>query len=266
MAMKIPIYQIDAFTDKLFAGNPATVVPIDQWLEDDLLQKIATENNQTETAFFLCKDGEYHIRWFTPVTEVDLCGHATLAAAFVLFNCMGLGSNEVVFNSRSGPLRVVQRNDVLFLDFPSDHLESISIPKELKKAFNISPVKALKGKTDYLLIYKKEDDIMNLQPDIKRISEIDCRGVIVSSPGTRADFVSRFFAPKAGISEDSVTGSTHTTLTPYWAIELRQEQLLAQQLSRRGGTLTCEFKGERIIIGGKATLYMAGYIYYDELI
>lgn len=261
--MNIPIYQIDAFANQPFTGNPAAVCLLEEWLDDGLLQQIAAENNVAETAFIIQNEEGYHIRWFTPTVEVDLCGHATLAAAFVLFNYLDISSQLVSFHSRSGVLKVEKKNDVLFLDFPADQLHEAEAPSTLLAAFNFPPQKVMKGKTDYLLIYPKEEDIRMLKPNLERIAETDCRGVIVSARGEHSDFVSRFFAPQTGIDEDPVTGSAHTTLAPYWSGELQQNRLVARQLSPRGGELSCEYLGDRVKIGGKACFFMKGSIYIE---
>ena len=260
--MKLKIYQIDAFTNQVFSGNPAAVCPLDNWIEDDILQKIANENNLAETAFYVKKDGYYEIRWFTPTVEVDLCGHATLAAAFVLFNFENHLNNEINFIShRSGKLDVMRNESLLSLNFPTDNFESINISNEILDSFNLAPIEAYKGKTDYLLIYQNEEQIRNLIPFLDKIETLKVRGVIVSAKGKTVDFVSRFFAPQSGINEDSVTGSAHTTLTPYWSKKLEKQELSAIQLSKREGHLKCKFLEDRVEISGEAKLYLTGEIY-----
>jgi PhzF family phenazine biosynthesis protein len=262
--MKLKIYQIDAFADKVFSGNPAAVCPLNQWISDDLLQKIAMENNLAETAFYLKQDEQYQIRWFTPTVEVDLCGHATLAAAFVLFNLENHSGDVINFYShRSGLLSVTKQGDFLTLNFPADVYEKIELSDELNDCFNIKPQSAFKGKTDYLLIFNEEEEIQNLIPEYDNISKLTARGVIVTAKGTNVDFVSRFFGPKVGINEDPVTGSAHTTLTPFWARELNKNVMSAIQLSERRGYLQCEYLKERVEISGQGKLYLKGDIYLD---
>jgi len=260
--MKQKIYQVDAFTDKVFSGNPAAVCPLKEWLSDDLLQNIAMENNLAETAFYVKQGNEYQIRWFTPTVEVDLCGHATLAAAFVLFNYENHSVNEIHFNSpRSGKLTVMKQGDYLTLNFPTDLFEHIDLFSELSKGFNLQPIEALKGKTDYVLVYENEHQIKNIIPNFEIIAKLNGRGVIVTAVGDEVDFVSRFFAPQSGINEDPVTGSAHTTLTPYWARKLNKNELTAIQLSERKGYLKCKYLNDRVEISGKGMLYLIGEIY-----
>ncbi len=260
--MKQKIYQVDAFTDKIFGGNPAAVCPLNKWLSDDLLQKIAMENNLAETAFYVKKENEYQIRWFTPTVEVDLCGHATLAAAFVLFNYENHASNEIDFHSsRSGALKVSKQGDYLTLNFPTDVYEAIDLFPELTAGFDLQAIEALKGKTDYVLVFENENQIKNIKIDLEKISKLKGRGIIITSKGEQVDFVSRFFAPQSGINEDPVTGSAHTTLTPYWAKKLNKNELTAIQLSERKGFLKCKYLNERVEISGKAVLYLVGEIY-----
>lgn len=259
--MKLKIYQVDAFTDSVFSGNPAAVCPLDTWLPDSLLQNIGLENNLSETAFYVKQGNEYLIRWFTPTVEVDLCGHATLATAHVLFNHERHTSNEIVFHSyRSGILKVIRNKNLLTLDFPTDVIQKIEWPKEMNAAFNFSPKEAYKGKTDYMLVFENEEQIRNIQPNYPVIVTWRVRGVIVTAPGKRSDFVSRFFGPQSGVNEDPVTGSAHTTLTPYWAEKLGKTQLSAIQLSDRTGYLTCEHLGNRVHISGEAKTYLIGEI------
>jgi PhzF family phenazine biosynthesis protein len=258
---KIKIYQIDAFTDKVFGGNPAAVCVLEQWLEADKMQHIAAENNLAETAFVVAKENDYEIRWFTPTTEVDLCGHATLAAAYVLFKYYDYPSNKInLFSPRSGALAVSKQGDELTLDFPIDTYSQIEIPQVLIEATGKKPLEAYRGKTDFVLIYPTQDDIENMCPDLRLIESVGGRGVIVSAPGKDVDFVSRFFAPQVGISEDPVTGSAHTTLTPIWNQKLGKTKLTAMQLSKRVGNLTCELIGNRVNITGKAVTYLIGEI------
>lgn len=260
--MKQKIFQIDAFTDKIFSGNPAAVCPLTEWFSDELLQKIAMENNLAETAFYVKQDHEYQIRWFTPKVEVDLCGHATLAAAYVLFCHENHAENLVNFYSgRSGKLSVTKKDNILTLNFPADVYNTTQLSNALTEAFDIAPIFALKGKTDYVLVFPNETDVRNVKPDFTKIAKLDARGVIVTAKGDTVDFVSRFFAPQSGIDEDPVTGSAHTTLAPYWAKELNKTRLSAIQLSERRGYLQCEVLGDRVEISGQARLYLAGEIY-----
>lgn len=262
--MKLRLYQVDAFTDKLFGGNPAAVCPLSEWLNDDLLQKIAMENNLAETAFYVRQNDRYEIRWFTPKVEVDLCGHATLAAAYVLFNCEGNSADTINFHSpRSGKLAVGRSSDWLTLDFPVDVFQSVPVSDEIARCFDQRPLEAFKGKTDYMLVYEKESDITDIHPQFDAIAALEARGVIVTSRGKNVDFVSRFFAPQCGINEDPVTGSAHTTLTPYWSEKLNKTELTALQLSGRVGYLQCRFLGERVEISGQGKLYLVGEICVD---
>ena len=259
--MKQKIYQVDAFTDRLFQGNPAAVCPLEEWLSADTMQKMAMENNLSETAFYVKEGDKFRIRWFTPTVEVDLCGHATLATGFVLFNHESHHGNSISFiTERSGMLKVTRDNDLLTLDFPADKIEKIEIGTEISAGINISPEAAFKGKSDYLLLYSSEDEIINIIPDFDKISLMDCRGVIVTAPGNDVDFVSRFFGPQSGVNEDPVTGSAHTTLTPFWSERLAKTDLTAMQLSKRRGYLQCRLMGERVAISGKCKLYMTGYL------
>ena len=260
--MELHIYHVDTFTENIFSGNPAAVCPLKgQWPEDSLMQKIAGENNLSETAFFLEQNGKYTIRWFTPVVEVDLCGHATLASAYVLFHHENFKGDCVQFESRSGTLSVKKENDFLTLDFPTDTLEKCPFTDELKAGFNLFPVEVYKGKTDYLFIYPDEDAIRHIRINISAVSRIEARGVIVSATGKNCDFVSRFFAPRCGINEDPVTGSAYTTLTPYWSRTLNKKEMSSIQLSERKGYLMCRDRGTRTEISGKACLYMKGKVF-----
>ena len=260
--MKLKIFQIDAFTSQVFSGNPAAVCILDNWLEASLMQKIAQENNLAETAFIVQKNTTYELRWFTPEIEVDLCGHATLAAAYVLFNYCGHLENTIHFYSqRSGELLVQKAaENYMVLDFPSDQIIAIQGNAEINKAIGLTPERTIKGKTDYLLIYNSQEEIEQIKPNFALLDKLDCRGVIVSAPGNDVDFVSRFFAPKCGIPEDPVTGSAHTTMTPYWSKVFGKTEMSAKQLSKRGGDLICEYLGERVRISGKAVPYLVGEI------
>jgi PhzF family phenazine biosynthesis protein len=261
--MKQNIYQVDAFTDEIFKGNPAAVCPLEAWLNDDLLQKIAMENNLSETAFYVKDGNDYLIRWFTPTVEVDLCGHATLAAAFILFNYENHAGNEIKFKTlRSGELTVTKDNDLLTLNFPVDIIKPVEFSKEIEDCFNIKPIQVFKGKTDYMLVFGFRKDIELLDPDLTQIKKLDCRGIIVTAPGDNVDFVSRFFGPQSGVDEDPVTGSAHTTLAPYWSKRLNKEHLSAIQLSARKGMLNCRISGNRVYISGNCRLYLTGEIFY----
>lgn len=258
--MKIRYFQIDAFADRLFSGNPAGVCPLEAWLPAETMQKIAMENNQAETAFYV-KTGEGHgIRWFTPAVEVDLCGHATLAAAFVLFHFDGFTGPEIKFDSRSGRLTVRRDGERLTLDFPADSLAPAALPEDLAAGLGARPVEVYKGKTDYLLVFGSQAEIERMAPDFGRLVKVPARGIIVTAPGTATDFASRFFAPQVGIDEDPVTGSAHTTLAPYWAGKLGKNDLTAVQLSRRRGYLRCRLSGDRVEISGTARAYLQGSI------
>lgn len=260
--MKQKIYQVDAFAEELFSGNPAAVCPLEDWPEDELLQKIAMENNLAETAYFVKSGDHFELRWFTPTTEVDLCGHATLASAYVLFHQLGYTEKTIRFQSRrSGPLTVTKEGDLLTLDFPADSITEVSITEALTRGLNLLPQQIFKGKSDYMFVYEKEEDIKQLIPDFAAIQTINARGIIVTSRGNTVDFVSRFFAPQCGVNEDPVTGSAHTTLTPFWSRVCNKKVLTAKQLSARGGFLQCEDRGERVAISGRCKLYLEGSIF-----
>ncbi|WP_266202527.1 PhzF family phenazine biosynthesis protein [Pontibacter kalidii] len=257
---RINLYQVDAFTEKVFGGNPAAVCVLDAWLPNQTMQQIAAENNLAETAFVVPKGEDYEITWFTPTVEVALCGHATLAAAYVLFTYTGYTSEVIRFHSRSsGLLTVTKQGDALTMDFPADVLEPAETPEALVTALGKAPQETYKGKTDYLLIYTSQADVEAFNPDIALINTVPARGIIVSAPGNEVDFVSRFFCPQVGIDEDPVTGSAHTTLTPYWSERLGKK-MTARQLSKRQGDLQCEFLGDRVMITGKAVTYLKGEI------
>ena len=259
--MNLTIYQVDAFTKEVFAGNPAAVCPLDEWLDAELMQKIALENNLSETAFFVKKDDVYEIRWFTPTFEIDLCGHATLASAFVIFECLNLEENLVKFHShKSGELSVEKQGDLLILDFPSRPPVACEMPKGLIEAIGKTPKEVFKSR-DYFLVYENEQEILDIQPNFAKLLEIPTHAVIVTAKGETSDFVSRFFAPEVGVFEDHVTGSSHCNLIPFWAEKLGKTELFARQISARGGELFCELNGDRVKIGGKAVLYLKGEIY-----
>ncbi|MGD0710994.1 MAG: PhzF family phenazine biosynthesis protein [Bacteroidales bacterium] len=258
--MKLKLYQVDAFAEKLFMGNPAGECPLDKWLSDEVMQKIAMENNLSETGFFVKEGDAYHIRWFTPAVEVDLCGHATLAAAHVIFEYRKHDSKVIHFTSRSGDLFVRKENDLLVLDFPADKIERTEIPATLIKALGIAPKEAYKGGSDYLLVYESQEQVEKINPNFKILAQTGSRGFIVTARGNDCDFVSRFFAPGVGVDEDPVTGSAHTTLTPYWYKVLGKNEMTAMQLSKRKGHLKCKYLGERVEIAGKAKTYLIGEI------
>ncbi len=260
--MTLNIYQVDAFSSELFSGNPAAVVILNKWLDEQTMQKIAMENNLAETAFITPCGPDLEIRWFTPTTEVELCGHATLAAAHVLFNHEDLEGEEVTFQSNSGTLRVSKSDSYLTLDFPMDEYKPVAELPELMQVDSKHWVKGVfKGKTDLMFILSNERQVADFVPNLEIIKKLDCRGVIITAPGEKVDFVSRFFAPQSGIPEDPVTGSAHTTLTPYWAKQFKKNSLTAAQLSPRGGLLNCEIKGQRVYIGGQCKTYMKGNLY-----
>lgn len=257
--MRIKLFQVDAFTDRVFGGNPAAVCILDEWLDDELMQNIAAENNLSETAFAIKLDGGYKIRWFTPNSEVDLCGHATLASAHVLFEHYHFPGDKIIFQSmKKGKLAVMRAGRLLTLDFPADPPEKIDHHRKLIDAIGKPAVESYRGSSDYLLIYDLQRDIEDISPNFTFLAEVDLRGIIVAAPGNDTDFVSRFFAPKLGINEDPVTGSAHTTLTPYWSVRLGKKVLTARQLSKRRGDLQCKLFGSRVHITGKAVTYLAG--------
>ena len=256
--MKLRYFEVDAFASKPFHGNPAGVCPLANWLPDATMQNIAAENNLSETAFFVPRGGDYELRWFTPTIEIDLCGHATLTSAFILFSELGFRGDTVRFHSRSGILSVTRKDGVLTLDFPSRPPGPCAVPQALIQGLGSKPVEVLKAR-DYFAIFATEDDVRSFQPDFAALATLDAR-VIVTAPGSDCDFVSRFFAPTAGVPEDPVTGSAHCTLIPYWSQRFRKTRLYARQISKRGGELFCCDAGERVLIGGKAVLYLKGEI------
>ena len=259
--MSLPVYYVDAFTSKLFSGNPAAVIFSD--LNDsDLMQKIAAENNLSETAFIRKKDDIYFIRWFAPSCEIDLCGHATIASAFVYFNFIDKVATSFFVDSREhGRLEVKRDDDSYILNFPADNLTAFNNLSRIEAAIGEHPVEIYEGRDDLLVILESEKLVKNLSPDFSIIKSINKRGLIVSAQGKECDFVSRCFYPATGVNEDPVTGSAHTSLTPYWSQRLGKIKLEAKQLSMRGGLLSCELKGSRVLIGGNATLYMKGEIF-----
>ena len=261
--MKIKMYQVDAFSEKLFSGNPAAVCLLDKWLRDDIMQNIAAENNLAETAFILKSGKTFEIRWFTPTVEVDLCGHATLASAHVLFEHEDFPGETIEFSSKSGKLEVQKRKDLLIMNFPSDPPEEVYVPDVLIEGVGQVPESSHRGTSDYMLVYKSEKQIRKLKPDFQKILKVGMRGVIVTAPGEKYDFVSRFFAPQSGIDEDPVTGSAHTTLIPFWSDRLKKKELVARQLSKRRGILYLKDLGSRVEIGGHAVTFFIGKIIVD---
>ena len=258
--MKIPYYQIDAFTSSVFLGNPAGVCLLDEWLEDGILKSIAAENNLSETAFCVKNGDDYDLRWFTPTVEVDLCGHATLAAAFALFKDVIPSKDRISFHSKSGLLTVTRRDDLLVMDFPSRPAKLGPTPNHLIEALGAVPGETLFSVRDCMAVFDSEEQVRQLQPEMQLLCKLDNTGIIITAPGTQSDFVSRFFAPREGIPEDPVTGSAHCTLVPYWAERLKKSTLHALQISKRGGELFCENQGDRVQIAGKAALYLQGTI------
>ena len=257
----LPIYQVDAFTTSVFGGNPAAVCPLQEWLPDHTMQKLAAENNLSETAFFVKEGQEYNIRWFTPEFEIDLCGHATLASAYVIFHHSDHASDVIRFNCKSGLLEVHKLEDgKIQLDFPSRMPQPLEAPDALLKGLSIPPAKVLKAR-DFFVVYDDEKYVRQVVPDYNFLNKLDVVGVIVTAPGREADFVSRFFVPNSVIGEDPVTGSAHCSLIPYWAKELEKDTLYARQVSAREGQLHCENKGDRVTMAGHAVLYMKGEYY-----
>lgn len=259
-AMRIPIYQIDAFADHLFGGNPAAVCPLERWLPDEVMQKIAAENNLAETAFFVPAGDGYQLRWFTPSVEVSLCGHATLASAWVIAHLLKPGTHAIRFDSKSGPLHVTLDGELIRLDFPADPPRPVTPPSGLEQALGLKPQEVLASRIKYLLVLATANQVRQVTPDMPALMKLHQSGVIVSAPGEDCDFVSRFFAPRLGVPEDPVTGSAHCVLVPYWAGRLGKTALHARQLSARGGELFCEARGERVWMAGKAVKYLEGFI------
>ncbi len=259
--MKIPIYQVDAFANQLFSGNPAAVCPIKKDISENLLQSIAYENNLSETAFIDLSKEPFNIRWFTPTTEVDLCGHATIASAKVLFEYYLEDTvNEITFDSNSGLLKAFKRDNLIYLDFPSDSYSEVIEKAFVEDLLGFVPNVLFKGSDDFLAVFDNENIIKNLKPNFLKISQINSRGLIASAPGDQVDFTSRCFYPQFGVNEDPVTGSAHTLMIPYWSKILGKDEMVARQLSKRGGILYCEHKEERVLIGGKTAIYMSGEI------
>ena len=262
--MRIKQYQVDAFANRIFEGNPAAVCPLDAWLDDGLLQSIAAENNLAETAFFVPPENghsSFGLRWFTPVAEVDLCGHATLAAAHIIFDVLGHKGPVAAFETRSGQLLVERKGGgLLAMDFPAAAPAPCDPPPALAQALGLSPDQVLAG-YDYISVFEDEDSVRSISPDLGALAKLDLRAVAVTAPGRDHDFVSRVFAPKLGIPEDPVTGSAHCELAPYWAARFGRNVLRARQVSRRGGDVLCELRGDRVILSGRAATFMEADIF-----
>lgn len=259
--MTIPIYQVDAFTENLFGGNPAAICPLDEWLPAPQMQKIAAENNLAETAFFIPVGNDFELRWFTPELEIDLCGHATLATAHVLFTILGYEREVIHFHTlKAGTLSVHRNGDKYMMDFPSRLPEATETPDGMLEAMGRKPVEVLRSR-DYFLVYETEAEVLSLEPDFFALGKIDSIGIIATAPGDNCDFVSRFFAPSAGINEDPVTGSAHCNLIPYWANRLGKENMHAFQVSERRGELWCQLKGDRVLMSGRAVTYLKGEVF-----
>lgn len=259
--MKYNIYQVDAFAEKVFQGNPAAIMPLEEWLEDKLMQEIAMENNLSETAFFVKTDAGYHIRWFTPEFEIDLCGHATLASAYIIKNFVEPHLAEINFTTqKAGALRAMAKDGFYTLDFPSRMPQPCKTPGQLFKSLGITTAVEVLKSRDYFVVLPNEDAVKNADPDFTLIKELDSVGVIITAKGQSADVVSRCFYPGAGIPEDPVTGSAHCNIVPYWTEKLGKTKLFCKQLSQRGGDLHCELEGDRVLMSGKCILYLEGEI------
>jgi PhzF family phenazine biosynthesis protein len=257
--MRLPLYQVDAFSGRVFAGNPAAVCPLQDWLPEHTMQSIAAENNLAETAFFVRRNGHFELRWFTPACEVDLCGHATLASAYVLFRVLNEPGAALRFQTKSGLLEVRREGELLVLNFPARPPQAATANPGLVEALGGSPLEVLSAR-DYLVRYGSEEEVLALAPDFAAVARTAPFGAIVTAPGKDVDFVSRFFAPAKGVPEDPVTGSAHCTLIPYWAAQLGKNELRARQVSKRTGELLCRMLGDRVEMAGRATLYLTGEI------
>jgi len=257
--MKIKLYQVDAFASKAFEGNQAAICPLDEWLDETIMQNIAMENNLSETAFFVKNADIYDIRWFTPTKEVNLCGHATLASAHVIFNFLNETNDTITFNSKSGHLYVSKEEQIITMSFPQEPATLCDVPQAILKAFSKEPIKVLKS-VDYIVVFDDYEDLTKLTPNLEALKKLDLRGVCITSKSKEYDFTSRFFAPNYGIDEDSVTGSAYTQLTPYWADKLQKNTLNSKQVSPRGGKLQCTLKDGRVFISGKAVSFLRGEI------
>jgi PhzF family phenazine biosynthesis protein len=260
--MKLTLYHINAFTDKLFSGNMAAIIPLQEWLPDEILANIAAENNVPQTAFYIPSETGYHLRWFTPFEEMDLCGHATIGAAMIISKVENNTSEYIAFSTKSGIINVKCTENWYTLDFPIDQFQLAIPPPGLTESLRANEVlETYKGKNDYMVVLGSEAEVVNLEFDLFAFSTVPTRGIIITAPGDEVDFVSRFFAPQLGFGEDHVTGSSFTTLIPYWAEQLNKTQLVAKQLSKRGGDVRCELKSDRALIGGEAIIYMTGEIH-----
>jgi PhzF family phenazine biosynthesis protein len=257
--MELKMYQVDAFTDNVFGGNPAAVCPLESWLSDDVMLLIASENNLAETAFFVKEGAAFRLRWFTPVAEVDLCGHATLASAAVIFQQQNYQEATIRFETRSGQLNVQRDGELYSMDFPATVPIQCEPPEALLSGLRLKPQRVFKA-FDYIAQFDSEDAVRSIKPDFAKLAELDLRGVCVTAPGKNCDFVSRFFAPKLGVNEDPVTGSAHCELTPLWSEQLGKTKFEAIQMSSRNGSVLCELKGDRVSLSGRTAHYMTAKI------
>lgn len=262
--MKLPLYQVDSFTNQIFGGNPAAVCPLEKWLPDTTLQKIAAENNLSETAFFVPKGNDFELRWLTPTTEVDLCGHATLASAYVLFEILKISQPQIQFHTRSGILSVEKSGQSYKMNLPADKPEESEVTPLLSRAVGTKPIQAIRGKNILMAVIESESELRSLIPEIYTVMQVHPNGLIITAKGDNVDFVSRSFFPNMGINEDPVTGASHTLLTPYWANRLGKNSMTAKQLSKRGGELLCSLNSDRVEISGSAMLYLKGEIETGE--
>lgn len=253
------MYQIDAFAQKVFEGNPAAVIPLKRWLDDEVMQKIAMENNLSETVFFVKEQEKYHIRWFTPLSEVEMCGHATLASAYVIFEELQEQKDEILFSSKSGDLYVKKVLDKITMDFPIQTLELCETPQQIVQSFGKEPLACYRA-MDYVLIFEDEKDIANAKPNLQLLTSLDARGVCIAAASKRYDFVTRFFAPRYGVNEDPVTGSAFTQLVYYFHKRLNKEQFFSKQLSQRGGEIFCKLKGDRVELSGYCVKFLEATI------
>lgn len=260
--MKIPMYQVDAFTEEIFRGNPAAICILKEWLDEKLMQNIAMENNLSETAFCIVKEDLWELRWFTPEEEIDLCGHATLATAYVIFEILNYPGSTVKFTTKSGILTVEKQGDIMTMEFPSREGTKVEITDQLIKGLGKEPKEAYESR-DLMVVYENEQEIRELNPNMEELKLVDAFGIIVTAKGESSDFVSRYFAPSCGVPEDPVTGSAHCTLIPYWSKVLGKKKMIAHQLSQRGGRLECEHVGDKVKISGKAKLFFKGEIYLE---
>lgn len=260
--MKIPMYQVDAFTEEIFKGNPAAICLLDEWIDEKLMQNIAMENNLSETAFCIVKDDICELRWFTPEEEIDLCGHATLATAYIIFEILNYNSNIIKFETQSGILTVVKYGESMTMEFPSREGIKDKITEQLVNGLGKEPKEVYKSR-DLMAVFENEQDIRELNPDMEKLKLVDAFGIIVTAKGKNSDFVSRYFAPSCGVAEDPVTGSAHCTLIPYWSKILGKKKMTAHQLSKRGGILECEYAEDKIRISGKARLFFKAEIYLE---